>query len=224
MRMRLRVLAGVIGLLTLPSCSTEPEFGLFTRQPGGIGDLPGRLCILIANNQDRWRLELMNAELRTGASCTVRADTRSGSSPIQTRVELLLPKRVGIEYRGPWALSADNKWLAASVAPSGDTRFIEDQFVIVDTLTKDIVARIEGESGEFVTAMAWSPDSSLLAVIFGHEQKGRCGSGILSSIAGHPVRCVNFTLGVFNVEGSTLGKVEFARKIPGGGANINWLR
>jgi hypothetical protein len=133
----------------------------------------------------------------------------------------LLPKQRELDYRGPWAISGDKKLVAASVARASDNRFVENQFLIVDALSKEVTARVERKSGAFLLTMSWSPTSRLLAVVYGQEQLGRCGS-VLGSLSGHPARCTTFAIEVFDAKGSSVGAAEFARGIPGGGAVVAW--
>lgn len=224
MRLRLNVYFAAIALLVTSACGANVEFGLFTQEPAKFAEIPGRLCILIANNQDRWKLELANGQLRANAPCNERGAAYSGASPQQTQIQAYLPQERDVEYRGPWSLAVDKTLVAASVMRRGDNSFVEDKFVIVNVIAKRVIARVELEPEAFAVAMSWSPSSKLLAVMYGKEEKGRCAGGGLGAISGHPVRCLTFGVAIFDDRGSKMAQTEVARGIPGGGGVIGWLK
>jgi len=224
MRLRLNAFFPAIALLITSACGADVEFGLFTQEPGKFAEIPGRLCILIANNQDRWKLELANGQLKANASCNERGVADSGASPQRAQVQAYLPKEPGIEYRGPWSLAVDKSLVAASFTRRGENSFVEDKFVIVNVSAKRVIARVELKPAAFAVAMSWSPSSKRLAVLYGEEKKGRCGRGGLGAISGHPVRCLTFGVAIFDDQGSKVAQTEIARGIPGGGGVIGWLK
>lgn len=224
MRLRLNVFLAAIALLVTSACGADVEFGLFSQEPGKFAEIPGRLCILIANNQDRWKLELANGQLKANASCNERRVADSGALPQQTQVQAYLPEERDIEYRGPWSLAVDKSLVAASIARRGANSFVEDEFVIVNVSEKSVVARVELKPAGFAVAMSWSPSSKRLAVLYGEEKKGRCRGGGLGAVSGHPVRCLTFGVAIFDDRGSQMAQTEVARGIPGGGGVIGWLK
>jgi len=224
MRLRLNVFLAAIALLVTSACGADVEFGLFTQEPAKFAEIPGRLCILISNNQDRWKLELANGQLKANASCNERGAAYSGASPQQTQIQAYLPEERDIEYRGPWSLAVDKSLAAASITRRGESSFVEDKFVIVDVSAKSVVARVDLEPEAFAVAMSWSPSSKRLAVMYGKEIKGRCAGGGLGAISGHPVRCLTFGVAIFDDRGSKMAQTEVARGIPGGGGVIGWLK
>lgn len=115
-------------------------------------------------------------------------------------------------YRGPYQTSPDGRYLAVSVRHTAEGRFTH--LAILDARTYAELGRIDILEFGYIKAVAWSPDSSRLAMLR-DEKPGpmTCPWDVFSYLVLHPIARDDYYLEIFNPEGELLASAKLASQM-----------
>jgi hypothetical protein len=133
-----------------------------------------------------------------------------------------MPKLPGYQYYGHYRISPNNSYIALSIAP--ENVYYSKGFVIVRQDTKEVIFRKEYNNDRLYTVgdVAWSPDSSLLAVLE-YSCRRRYGLvDVISAAVGHPNEGCTFYLSIYNSEGQLLARSHLASGLVNPGYCMYW--
>jgi hypothetical protein len=133
-----------------------------------------------------------------------------------------LPHVSGCEYHGPYRLSPDKSLMILSISSPTKGGSPAKDFVIVNVVHNQILFQRSSLIRYFVDDIAWSPNSSMFAVLDISSRLYLGISGILRIFIGHPAVVCKLYLSVYDREGNLLVRSKVATGLIDGGGQVSW--
>jgi hypothetical protein len=208
-------------ILVFESCSTEPEFNFNPEAKRQFALLPGKIGVTIETPPDVTHYVIEKGDLRKVGPLPKAAYETNVHGIGFAQGATFLPLQKGYEYRGPYAVSPDKKFIAASIS-SGPSQN-PTAFAIVNNQTKATVAIVQGDRARFIIGLTWSPDSQWIAALTQSSRLGWTPTDILGRLLGHPSPYMTFYLAVANISGTVVAQSKLIWEVPTSWAEIVWL-
>ena len=221
MRLQL-VLRSLLLLLMVSGCtSREIEAAIDETARNDFAKLPGGILITVQSEGRTLRRAIRAGSVEPASQIT--HGSRESHASVLPYGATMLPDRRGEYYRGPYVLTGDEKYMAASFVTSVNEN-MPRSLAIIEWANKREVAAIRGTKEEVVYALAWSPDSRLLAVLKKSYQRGPFSLGnLISAISGHPVRSETYSLEIYELSGVLRVRSNLVVDVPQSTANLAWV-
>jgi hypothetical protein len=209
-------------LLLVAGCSdTKIEAAIEESAKGDFVNLPGAILISVRSEGKTIRYAIRASSVEPTSQ--VVQVTRESHASILPYGATMLPDRPGGRYKGPYAFTADKRYVAASFVSNKEE--IPTSLAIFDWVSKQEVAEIRGTKEEAIYAVAWSPDSRFLAVLRKSYRKGRFSLGnLISAISGHPERSETYYLETYGLSGTLTARSRLVADVPQSAAELAWVR
>lgn len=222
--MRRQVILHVVLLVTIliTGCSDQqrPEITIDSLARTAFETLPGTLGIAIHGSDNATQVVLHHGQIES-ARGTIRAP-REATGMVGPRGATMLPDRLNEYYQGPYAFSPDSKYVAASVVEQRPKAALPQAFVIFDQQMKRDMARVTLDSKELLRALAWSPDSTRLAVLKSTSRGKFSFKNMLSAVSGHPVPYDTYFLDIYNLDGKIVAQTKLIEDVRASWGEITW--
>jgi hypothetical protein len=132
-----------------------------------------------------------------------------------------IPNVQGFEYHGPYRISPDRSITFLSISPGQDP-YNSTGFVLIEMKKKEVLFQEKSSGKNLIEDMAWSPDSSMFAVLKESRTRSYSIAGIIFYILGHPVDVCKYYLSIYDRNGNLLISTEVASGLVDGGGRVSW--
>jgi hypothetical protein len=195
-----RFLVPILVIPLIAGCSREPVFNLDENAKQQFATLPGKIGVTIENGSEKWHRIISQGSLIKIDSLPEAPNEASAIKIGWVYGATGLPQQQGHDYRGPYLVSPDKRYVAASiaVAPSAPG---PGELVIVETQTNKTIAKMGGSEKRYIDSIAWSPDSKWIAVLKHSSTKGTSPVDLIGQMFGHYDLYMTFYLEVFGLTG-----------------------
>ncbi|BAV34779.1 hypothetical protein SCL_2502 [Sulfuricaulis limicola] len=135
----------------------------------------------------------------------------------------MLPDRTNEYYQGPFAFSPNGRYVAASVVGRRPKAALPQAFVIFDIQGKRDLARIDLSGKELLRALAWSPDSTRIAILKSISRGKVSFKNLLSALSGHSVAYDTYFLDIYDLEGKIVAHTKLIEDVRYSWGEIVWM-
>ncbi len=184
------ILMGIV----LVSILTRPQFGLEKRAKTRLSEMPGQIELKLASHK-LWRYRILNGEFLLQSVGDYGLGWKENRPYVYfpREVPIGLPEIKGSLYYGPYRLSPDESLMVLSV--SSKTEYFPGEFVLVNMEERKIL--FHSRDNHAIDDIAWSPDSTMFAVLEVSSRLYLGISGILRIFIGHPGVVSKFYLSIY---------------------------
>ena len=205
----------------ISSCSGTPSFGIENEAREKFARLPGTLFINFKTAKSNWSFSITHGKfLKTDAFPGL--STRAQAPALNDFDISNLLSETDMYYRGPCLVSADKSLAVAGIEYKGANLSLSSDFIIADVKDNKILFKRKSSSLRIIEDIAWSPDSEYFAVLQKNEKAVFSLEGIVSSMAGHPVRSNTYYLQIYNRQGQIYAQSEVASRLVGSSVKLFW--
>jgi len=134
-----------------------------------------------------------------------------------------LPEHRGYDYKGPYMVSPDQRFVAASIAASGPSTPGPTKVVIVDARAKKIISKVGSNDNRYIDGLAWSRDSSWIAVLKHSSRYGRGPIDLIGGAFGHPVPYITYYLEVVDLGGKVFASTKLVSDLRASWGEVVWV-
>ncbi len=222
---KLKVFYVFLGLMVLgvvgESILTRPRFKLDEKAKVKLAEIPGEIEVKFVGSKKYWDYSIVNGELLLRALGDFPPAHLEARPYIYFAKEVPdgLPKIVDFKYYGPYRESPDKSVMFLSL--SSKERYFPRDFVLIQMNNKGLPFG-KKEHAHWIEDMAWSPNSSMFAVLGNSSRIYFGATGILSVLFGHPVDICKYYLSVYDRQGNLLLDTPVASGVLGGGGRVYW--
>lgn len=182
--------------------------------------LPGEIGIALFGSDTTVQVLIRHGKI-TPARQTIRAP-QEATGMVAPRGATMLPDRTDEYYQGPYAFSSNGRYVAASVIGRRPKAALPQAFVIFDQQMKRDIARVTLDGKELLRALAWSPDSTRVAILKSTSRGKVSFYNFLSSLSGHPVPYDTYFLDIYDLDGKIVAQTKLIEDVRAGWGEITW--
>lgn len=222
---KVRIFYIILGLIVIGILSefvwNKPNFKLDDKATAKLSKTPGQIKLKFASGRV-WDYTIANGVLLLQAMETYRPewmDEKRTYIRFAKEVPAGLPMIKGFRYYGPHSRSPDESLMFLALS-SEKEEYDPKHFVIIGMKNKEVL--FQGEAGHNIEDMAWSPDSSLFAVLEASSRRSVSISGILHILLGRPSDVSTFYLSLYDPKGTLLVRTKVASRLVDGVGQISW--
>jgi len=135
----------------------------------------------------------------------------------------MLPDRADEYYQGPYAFSLNGRYVVASVVGRRPKAALPQAFVIFDKQEKRDLARVALSDKELLRALAWSPDSTRIAILKSTSGGKVSFKNFLSALSGHPVPYDTYFLDIYDLDGKVVAQTKLIEDVRASWGEIVWM-
>lgn len=224
-RITLFVGVAAIALAGLAGCTPSSAEISVSLRPDSVDQfrqLPGQLGITVQNTAQIKRYVIENGSGREVGGLK-KAEKSATAFIAPYGATHVLDNGPDYYVRGPYLISPDQLIIAASIELKDVNAAWSTGYLIADLKTKKILA-INKSRSQGVSALAWSPDSRLLAVLREEQVRGglRSPLEILSAFSGHPVQYMVYSLEVVDASGKRVAHSQLTEPLAGTWGEVIW--
>ncbi len=207
--------------LSIIACN-NPKFGIGEGAVEKLSRVSGQIELKFVGSKKYWHYSIMDGKLLLRAT----KDFPPAHLDMRPYIQFTdqapkdIPNVEGFEYHGPYRLSPDKSIMFLSVRPEKDRYISAREFVLLEMQRKEIL--LQKRNDKIIEDMAWSPDSSMFAVLDKSTRRSHGLMSIISSMAGHPVSVCRYYLSIYDRDGNLLISTEVASGLIGGGGQVSW--
>ncbi len=208
--------------LSMIAC-TNPKFGIDEGAIEKLSKAPGQIELKFVGSKKYWHYSIVNGKL------LLRATEDYPPAHLEMRPYIYFPDEApkdipnvqGVEYHGPYRLSPDKSVMFLSITSIQDHYNARD-FVLIEMQRKEVLFQKKSNNENFVEDVAWSPDSSMFAVLNESRRRSHSPVDIIFYMVGHPVDVCQYFLSIYDRNGNLLISTEVASGLVGGGGQVSW--
>lgn len=212
----------LLAILLITGCSGEqrPEITIDSSARPAFELLPGQIGLALHGSDIAFQVLIRHGKIEPVTS-NIKAP-REATGMIAPYGATMLPDRANEYYRGPFAFSPNDKYVAASVVGLRPKTALPQAFVIFDRQEKRDLARIDLSGEELLRALAWSPDSTRIAILKSTSRGKVSFKNFLSALSGHPVAYDTYFLDVYDLEGKIVARTKLIEDVRYSWGEIVW--
>jgi hypothetical protein len=200
-----------------------PRFNLDEGAGRKILEMPGRIQVEFDAWGKYWHYSIVKGEMLLQSMKDSPPARFIGDQPyihFPREIPKGLPQIQGFEYHGPYRLSPDNTLMALSLSLQGHYSPVD--FVLIEMATKEALFQRRSEKKHSIDGIAWSPDSSLFAVMEASSRLSLRPSGILFYTLAHPVTMDKYYLSIYDRKGKLLVHTVIASGLRNASGRVLW--
>lgn len=216
-------LVSIFIISLLAGCQSEPQFVLEENAKNQFAKLPGKIGITLETNSAKWHYILDKGALVKVGSLPAASKEAAAIGIGWFYGATGLPEHSGYDYKGPYMVSPDKRFVAASIAVSGPSTPGPTEVVIVDTRTKKIISKVRSNDNRYIDGVAWSQDSRLLAVLKSSSRYGRGPLDLIGAMFGHPVPYMTYYLEVVDLDGKVVASAKLVSDLRASWGEVVWI-
>lgn len=215
---KMKILYIFLCLLTT-ACAT-PQFKLSEETRLKSLEIPDQIELKFVSD-NIWNYTVFNGELLLHNIEDYRPGWRGKRPYINFSYEVPkgLPTIQGFEYHGPYRLSPDNSLMFLSLS-SEKERYYPTYFVLIRMEKNEVI--FQRNSKYQVEDIAWSPDSSMFAVLEKSSRRSLSPLGIVLYVLAHPIDVCKFYLSIYDRECNLLISTKVASGLVDGRGQVSW--
>lgn len=211
--------------LSIIACNNA-RFKLDEEARGRLSEMPGQIEVKFVGSKKYWHYSIVKGEL------FLQSKKDFPPAYLEKRPYIYFPKEVpnglpmiqGFEYHGPYRLSPDNTLMVLSISSATKGASSSKDFVLIQWEKKEILFQRKSNNKYLVEDIAWSPDSSMFAVLDESRRRSFSILAIISYMLGHPVDVCKYYLSIYDRKGNLLVNTEVASGLLGGGGQVSWAK
>lgn len=213
----------LLAILLITGCSGEQrsEIIIDSSARPAFELLPGQIGLALHGSDTTFRVLIRHGKIEP-ATRDIKAP-REATGMIAPYGATMLPDRTNEYYQGPFAFSPNGKYVAASVVGLRPKTALPQAFVISDRQGNRDLARIALSGEELLRALAWSPDSTRIAILKSISGGKVSFKNFLSALSGHPVTYDTYFLDVYDLEGKIVARTKLIEDIRYSWGEIVWI-
>ena len=128
-----------------------------------------------------------------------------------------------VDHLCPCAATPDGELIAVGAIRRTERSSVPYDVAILNRSAPGaVIARIERSRAEYVSAIAWSPDGKLIALLSVRERMGKSPLALLAALSGHPVQRQDFRVEVYGREGRWIGSTQYVRGFVAAYGRLCW--
>lgn len=216
------ILTVLISVL-LNGCQSEPQFVLEETAKDQFARLPGKIGITLKTSSAIWHRVLSDGNLVKAISLPPAPKEAAAIGIGWFYGATGLPEQKGYDYRGPFQVSPDKRFVAASIALSGPDVPGPTEIVIVDMYTKKTIVKVKSNDNRYVDGLAWSQNSQLVVVLTSSSRLGEGPIDLIGSAFGHPVPYMTYYLDVVGLDGKALASTKLVSDLRASWGEVVWI-
>ncbi len=220
--MRVRLIALLAWILSGFGCADpEVDIHLDEQTATQLAALPGKLGIKLETQERNWHFEIEQGVVRRVNSFPPAPKEAKSITP-DISAQKILSSPEHFVYRGPYIMNQDATRIAAAIVYKDSYIYKASALAIANAKTGAVLAEVKGESTKLIDGVAWSPDSTMVAVLK-HASESRFRPGdFLSALSGHPVPQNAYYLEIAGINGQILVSSKITSGIVGSWGEIVW--
>jgi WD40 repeat protein len=202
----------------------EAQVEIDEQAKDAFASIDGKLGITLESRNDEhrvYRYVLKAGELTVVSSLPGAPDGSTGGPPVPYKYKL--PTQDRYDYRSPYVVSPDGKFLAVSASKKTTWFGSSTALAVFSAETNKLVLLTEGDSARYIASLAWSPDSTFVAMLRISFRSGKMPMEILSSMAGHPINYSTYYLEIVDLTGKVIASSKLVSDLRLSSDEIVWL-
>lgn len=213
----------LLAVLLIASCSGQQPSEITIDHPTQptFEALPGEIGLALHGSDIAFQVLIRHGKIEPVTS-NIKAP-REATGMIAPYGATMLPDRTNEYYRGPFAFSPNGKYVAASVVGHRPKTALPQAFVIFDRQGKRDLTRIDLSDEELLRALAWSPDSTRIAILKSTSKGKVSFKNFLSALSGHPVAYDTYFLDIYDLEGKIVAHTKLIEDVRYSWGEIVWM-
>jgi hypothetical protein len=190
--------------------SAQPEFSA----------LPGEIGIALHGSDTTVQVLIRHGKIAPARQ--IISAPQEATEGVAPRGATMLPDRADEYYQGPYAFSSNGRYVAASVVGHRPKAALPQAFVIFDKQEKRDLARVALSGKELLRALAWSPDSTRIAILKSTSRGKVSFKNFISALSGHSVPYDTYFLDIYDLNGKIVAQTKLIEDVRAGWGEITW--
>lgn len=222
MRMQ-KIALHVMFFLGLAACSEAMQSSESKNQlPAGV-NLPGKLNVTISSSDEHFEVALSAAGISSTKSVRGAAwNVLPASAGFDAQLKLDFLKNTAYRRVGEAALSPDGERIAVAAVPQSAIGAGASTHILIINLTDSKVTSVSQLNAPAITSLAWSPDSTTLAILEAQAGSKFALGDVFAQIGGHPITYVDFDLLLLSKNGTKVAEIRIANVVRMGFGGLKW--
>jgi hypothetical protein len=212
----------LVVILVAGCCPEQPsEITIDSSARPGFSALPGEIGIALYGSDTTVQVLIRHGKIAP-ARQIIKAP-QEATEGVAPRGATMLPDRADEYYQGPYAFSSNGRHVAASVVGRRPKAALPQAFVIFDNQEKRDLARVALSGKELLRALAWSPDSTRIAIAKSTSRGKVSFKNFLSALSGHSVPYDTYFLDIYDLDGKIVAQTKLIEDVRAGWGEIVWM-
>jgi len=213
----------ILAVILIAGCSGDqpPEITIDTSAQPEFSALPGEIGIALYGSDTTMQVLIRQGKIAP-ARQIIRAP-QEATEEVAPRGATMLPDRADEYYQGPYAFSLNGRYVVASVVGRRPKAALPQAFVIFDKQEKRDLARVALSDKELLRALAWSPDSTRIAILKSTSGGKVSFKNFLSALSGHPVPYDTYFLDIYDLDGKVVAQTKLIEDVRASWGEIVWM-
>ncbi len=210
-------------VLLIAGCSGQQpsEITIDSSAQPAFEALPGEFGIALHGSDTTVQVMMRHGKIEPPRQ-TIRA-SREATEMVGPRGATMLPDRPNEYYQGPFAFSPNGRYVAASVVGRRPKAALPQAFVIFDKQEKRDLARVVLGGEYLLRGLAWSPDSTRIAILKSTSRGKVSFKNFISALSGHSVPYDTYFLDIYDLEGKIIAHTKLIEDLRASWGEIVWM-